>query len=73
MKFGHGLVDQVFGNLFEALRGGVEKASGSDIIDLSRYASGIVMNESFSLGFEDFIGAPGLGDAVVDIGAGLLL
>ena len=45
-----GIVD-----FLHVLGGCGEQTCGGDIIDLSRHACGIVMDEVFGLGFEDFV------------------
>ena len=71
-ELGHGVVDPCLGDFVDVLRCSAEKTCGSDIIDLSRDARGIVMDEVFGLWFKD-VGRPsGFGDAVIDIGRGLV-
>ena len=71
-ELGHGVVDQGVVDFGDVLRCSAENACGGDIIDLSRDACGVVMDEVFCLWFEDVGFASGLGDAVVDIGGGLI-
>ena len=50
----------------------MDQAGGGHVVDLAGRAAGVVMDEVFGLGVEDFGISPGQADAVVDIGAGLL-
>jgi len=72
MKFTHGFIHQRFVYFLEVSGSRVDQAGGGHVVDLAGRAAGVVMDEVFGLGVEDFGISPGQADAVVDIGAGLL-
>ena len=70
-EFGHGLVDEGFGDLVLVLGGGENKAGGGDVVDQPGYACGVFVDAGFGFGFEEFIGNAAVVYTCVDVGVGL--
>lgn len=52
MEFVHGVDDEGLGDHLEISRGGIEQASGGNVVDLSWDSSSIIMDEGFGVGLE---------------------